>query len=441
MDNMISEIQQLISSDIESYVVQTANSLTSATDLQVSMFEANMWSFLPSRVNETMRGMLLLLNGLRSYTMDMYMLTVPGGAISGYFYDSTNTLQMWNQVGMTINTTVCDSNGYPLTISSTSTANGDGTIANPGNNNTLYYTIGGVSGANINYTSNTSHSMSGMYLWGGNVYKSTLRMSVNPVTDEKVLFANDWTVSFLSNQLKMIVQKMPYPMIAGAVEITSGYVVAMSDDTSFISADGSAVLTITQLSENFVIDLCNYLKEQYPSANADLLTQLSDIATTLANPSTPFLRGLRTISTPFVMQLSLIDMGDGHPLLLFQYIDQNAVLANMRSTSIKTGLTMLGIILLVVGTGTVFALLISRQLRIVASQISLLKQMKFNQVLGKDGQVQSSSFISELSEVQVLFYEMVVQFANTLKASKMMQQSAMGSIQPQVARNSSQQAE
>ncbi|KAJ3067756.1 hypothetical protein HDU98_009037 [Podochytrium sp. JEL0797] len=64
--------------------------------------------------------------------------------------------------------------------------------------------------------------------------------------------------------------------------------------------------------------------------------------------------------------------------------------------------------------------------------------MKFNQVLGKDGQVQSSSFISELSEVQVLFYEMVVQFANTLKASKMMQQSVMGSThstKPQVGQS------
>ncbi|KAJ3067759.1 hypothetical protein HDU98_009040 [Podochytrium sp. JEL0797] len=324
MDNMVSEIQELISSDIEHYVVQSANSLRDVRDLQVSMFEANIWSFLPSRINETMREMLFLLNGLRSYTMDMYSVSVPEGAIFGYHYDATNSLQLWSQVGLTVNSIYCDSNGYPLAIASTSTDYGNGTIANPGNNNTIIYGIGGSSGANINYTSNTSRSI------------------------------------------------------------------------------------------------------------------------TLANPSTRFLRAVRTISTPFVMQLSLIDMGDGHPLLLFQYIDQNAVLSNMQSTSMKTGFIMLGIILLVVGTGTLFALLISRQLRIVGSQISLLKQMKFNQVLGKDGKMQSTSFISELSDVQVLFYEMVVQFANTLKASKSMQQGAMGSLtsaKPKVQRTLSQQDE
>ncbi|KAJ3080209.1 hypothetical protein HDU99_008976, partial [Rhizoclosmatium hyalinum] len=98
-------------------------------------------------------------------------------------------------------------------------------------------------------------------------------------------------------------------------------------------------------------------------------------------------------------------------------MDVESFQKQVQETSDKTGLAMLGIIVAFVTLGCLFALVITRQLGLVAVQIDMLKNLKFSEVLDKESGVKSRSFVFELEA----FQEMVAVFAKSLTTSHSLQ--------------------
>ncbi|ORY42382.1 hypothetical protein BCR33DRAFT_309156 [Rhizoclosmatium globosum] len=223
--------------------------------------------------------MAQLLQQFQHTTMDTYYYTYPDGLAFGYQYNQS-LLQYFYQDNLTYFTFNCDSNGAPyyppVAIDYTP---GDGTVSNPGNNNTLQNAPGGNSGKGINYFNDSYESFSSVYAQAGILYKSYYAIAVNGVTKEKVVFVNDWTISFLSGQLKSVVDSIPFPMFAGIVEIDTGSVVGTSSNANILSADGSDILELNQINDPFMSDFAQYINDTFqPKGN--LTQQLSVIAHT-----------------------------------------------------------------------------------------------------------------------------------------------------------------
>ncbi|KAJ3080210.1 hypothetical protein HDU99_008977 [Rhizoclosmatium hyalinum] len=122
----------------------------------------------------------------------------------------------------------------------------------------------------------------------------------------------------------------------------------------------------------------------------------------------------------WIMKIKSMPYG-GKTLILLTYMDVEAFQKQVQETSDRTGLAMLGIIVAFVILGCLFALVITRQLGLVAIQIDLLKNLKFSEVLDKESGVKNRSFVLELAKLQEAFHEMVAVFAKSLKTSHSLQ--------------------
>ncbi|KAI9335931.1 hypothetical protein BDR26DRAFT_920271 [Obelidium mucronatum] len=414
---IISQIHQLVATQMQGYIEQTASSLQAVASIQASMFEKNAWSFLPDRVNATLSAMHHLLQGMRQTTIDMYIYTYPEGYILGYYYppaQSDRTLTMWTESNYTIYTYLCDINGVQIgEPTSEYYAPGDGTVENPGNNNTLTLMPGGFTGANLDFRNLSARAMSGIYIWNGDLYKSAFQVAKNPVTQEVVVFGNDWTVGFISLQMKNLVSPIPYPMWTFLLEISTGYMIASSEKNDFTMADGSSPMTLRQSSNAFLVEFARFLNSSY-STNSDLSSQLTAVMNdALGQSRISFSSNLngKTLSGA----VTVVDIGDNHPMLFIQFLDVDSVMKSVKQLANRTGLWISLVILGFVVVGTAFSYVISRQLSIVSKQIQMLKKLKFTDVLDKKAGIKQSSFIWELYELQHSFYAMVQVLAGIIK--------------------------
>ncbi|ORY47483.1 hypothetical protein BCR33DRAFT_97963 [Rhizoclosmatium globosum] len=134
------------------------------------------------------------------------------------------------------------------------------------------------------------------------------------------------------------------------------------------------------------------------------------------------------LGTDWLLQVDNIEYYN-QVLVLITYMDLHAFEKKVRETSERTGFAMLGIILAFVCGGCLFAVVITKQLDLVAKQIDLLKNLKFNEVLDKNSGLKGRSFVLELAKLQEAFHEMVTVFAKTLKTSQSLQKGPAMTVQ------------
>ncbi|KAJ3020028.1 UNVERIFIED_CONTAM: hypothetical protein HDU68_010396 [Siphonaria sp. JEL0065] len=321
---------------------------------------------------------------------------------------SNMTLYSWN----------CDPTGTPTSsYSPPSLEPGNGTVSNPGHNSTLQNALGGTSGANLVYSNKTFEGHSNVYLRDGVLHKSFMKIAYNPVTNEQVVFGNDWTMNYLSSELQKILMAIPVPMFAAIIEVKSGYVVATSSNQSLVSSDGSTVLSLYDIQDPFIQDFSEYINSLYkPEHNPP--SQMGQMEVKLSRGNNIFVDRVIAGST-WKLEMNTLMFGGANYLFL-TYLSLDAIEEEVLQMSRTTGFIMLGILIAFLCSGYLFSWVISRQLQLVAKQILLLKQLKFKEVLDKNSGIKQRSFLFELAGLQESFHEMVLVFAQTIKASQSM---------------------
>ncbi|ORY41341.1 hypothetical protein BCR33DRAFT_718956 [Rhizoclosmatium globosum] len=386
IESLVSEIEDVVSNQIATYIQDEARTLMKICQMQAGMFTTNQWSLsTPERTNSTLKAMLVVLYAFSEHTFDIYYYTYPGGLNFGYYFSATGALQLWTQNNMTQYTFNCTPEGDPY--GSPVMANNlisDGTVNMPGNNNTLQ-----------------------------TVYVSAYHISVNRVTKEQVTFGADWTMAFLTKRLKQVLGTIPYPMFCAIVEPFTGYIVTLSSNASLLTDDQLSILTLNDVQDPFVQDFSSYLNATFKGQG--LVDQLM-AATSLVSVSPRFTsRSLNNANWQLQIQSALFMKSN---YLFLTYLNVDAVEVEVSQVSTRTGYIMLGIILTFLLAGTLFAVTVSSQLNLVRKQIGMLKQLKFHEVLDKDSGVKGRSFIHELADLQQSFHEMVKVFASTIKTSQ-----------------------
>ncbi|ORY47484.1 hypothetical protein BCR33DRAFT_764468 [Rhizoclosmatium globosum] len=422
IEELIKELEDLISNQVLTFVLEEAERLSELVQLQADHFRTGKWTVSsPDRANETMSNMLTLLKHYRGTTMDIFYFTYPAGLIFGYIYSQNKTLQKWTQQDMTIYTWNCDEIGNVVDLFDTFTVPSGGTPQTAGNNNTLDYAPGGSANANLDYSNNTATAVTTIHTGEHELFKTTLAVAKNPYTNEKVIVGADWTVAFLSTQLDEINAAVPYPLFIGLIESSTGHIVAASPKTEVTSSDG-ALITIEESKNAFFHDFTNYVFELSPGPH-NVSTKLIQLGRHLDTDyiGSKNLYAKRTVGgSEWMLQTNTITYA-GQITIQAIYMKISSFEEKVQTTSSKTGFSMIGIILGFLILGVLFSVTITRQLDLVARQINLLKNLKFNEVLDKDSGVKGRSFVFELAKLQEAFHEMVTVFAKTLKMSQSLQ--------------------
>ncbi|KAJ3296096.1 hypothetical protein HDU79_007522 [Rhizoclosmatium sp. JEL0117] len=415
IETLVSEIEDVVSNQISTYIQDEAKTLMRICQMQAGMFATNQWSLsTPERKNSTLKAMLVALYAFSEHTFDMYYYTYPDGLNFGYYFSPSGMVQLWTQDNMTQYTFNCtpegDPYGSPVLVN---TAISDGTVNNPGNNNTLVTGPGGSQGSNLNFSDPNSSGYSNIYLFEQNIFVSAYHIGVNRITNEQVTFGADWTMTFLTKRLTQILSTIPYPMFCAIVEPFTGYIVTLSSNARLISDDQSSILTLYDVQDPFVQDFSLYLNTTYKGQ--ELIDQL-EAATNVVLVS-PLFTSRKLQNANWQLQMQSVLFGKS-PYLFLTYLNVDAVEIEVSQVSTRTGYIMLGIILAFLLAGTLFSVTVSSQLNLVRKQIGMLKQLKFHEVLDKESGVKGRSFIHELADLQQSFHEMVQVFASTIKTSQ-----------------------
>ncbi|KAJ3070137.1 hypothetical protein HDU98_006819 [Podochytrium sp. JEL0797] len=369
--------------------------------------------------------MLILLNGVQKYTTSFYIQTYPAGNQIGYNYftDANGTsLRWWQQVNDTVSTYACDPSGTILwnQLLGNRTSIGNGLLGHPGNNNTIKNAVGGVSAASLEYAKGPTTGVTPPYLQDNQLVKSSLAYSINSVTGEKVVFGNDWSLKFVSNQIINIISIVQFPVFAALIKVGTGTVLATSSQAPLFDAQTQHIYTINQVQDPFFQDFSDLVNSTFTFGLIDdLPAQLDNIYQYLSYyyPGTNNMFLDRTIQGgkwKLAMNPILIQ---GKQQLIVVYMNTDSVQAQLGKQSTSTGYVIAGIIAAFVIFGGLFSILIGRQLGVVSRQIQLLRDLKFKEVLGGGDEVKDRSFIYELAELQKCFYQMVVKFSDLIKVS------------------------
>ncbi|KAJ3068722.1 hypothetical protein HDU98_008143 [Podochytrium sp. JEL0797] len=412
--SLMEEIELLVSTMIMTYFDGMAQTLSALTLIQSQMFQSNFWSFLtPSASAAAFAQMLILLDGAQKYTTSFYIQTYPDGNQMGYNYftDANGTsLRWWQQENDTVSTYACDPTGTILWngLISNRTSVGNGLLETPGNNNTIKNAAGGISGANLQYAKGPTTGTTPPFLQDNQLVKSSLAYSINSVTGEKVVFGNDWSLEFVSNQIINIISVVQFPVFAAAIKVSTGTVMATSSQSPLFDAQAQHIFTINQIQDPFFQDFSVLVNSTFTFGLIDdLPAQLENICHYLR-----YYYG----GANWKLGLNAFNML-GKEILIVVYMNIDSVQVQLGKQSTATGYVITGIIVTFVIVGGLFSILIDRQLAVVSNQIRLLRDLKFKEVLGGDSEVKDRSFISELAELQKCFYPMVVKFSEFIKVS------------------------
>ncbi|KAJ3288709.1 hypothetical protein HDU79_004635 [Rhizoclosmatium sp. JEL0117] len=422
---MIEEVEFLISNQVSSFLVSSAQSLADITNIQAQMFTvessyrpSNEWSFSsPERTRKTFAAMFSELKGLTQFTTSMYVMTYPEGLQIGYSYytDATGKANYfwWNQTGFTLTTYLCDKYGRPLEPPlKSNTDKGDGTPSNPGNNNTLANGVNGYQGANLNYTT-AQFAFTNTYLYDSTAFKSSYAFAINSVTGEKATFANDWTLGFVSTKINEILKVFKYPVFAAAVECGTGYVLGTSSAAQLFNE--SVIYTVREVDDPFFKDFARFLDAGF--AGGDVSGQLVSAAEVAERQNKWFLD--RSVGgSRWKLGINSYSFA-GRKILLMVYMNIDSVESQMDRLSTKTGYMMLGIIAAFVALTVLFSIVISRQLQVVVRRIQLLKDLKVSE-MSEDANGHTYSVVFELAELQKAFNSMTAVFTEFLKKNAAM---------------------
>ncbi|KAJ3331487.1 hypothetical protein HDU76_003044 [Blyttiomyces sp. JEL0837] len=414
LNNLASQIQARVSAEILNTIAGNADVITHVTSLQRNMFRTNKWSFQDvSRRNQTMYGMLSMLDEFRKWTVDIFLHPYPDGGLFGYYYPddlSSKMLQMWEQYNHTLFDYLAAPDGTKIMqLWNWTDVNND--PVNTGINGTLEYQYQGGFGYGVNFSDYNYAKLGSIYPWRGVAYKTSVAVANNPVTKEVVLVGNDWTIDFLNDKFEEILSDIPYPMFLAAIETQSGRIISTSTKIKIITPDAS-ILFFDGSNDTFLNDFSSWIHSNYPGPNATV--EVSNLHKTI-NQTGPIIVNRFVNGSHFAARIELANVPWDLPWLSIQYLDMDSVSAPLRADSKITEITIFVIMGGVVIVGTLFAWVIARQIEMVVGQIVTLKAMKFQEVLEKEKGVKNSSFVKELSDLQTSFYEMVLAFASHLK--------------------------
>ncbi|KAJ3292585.1 hypothetical protein HDU79_001263 [Rhizoclosmatium sp. JEL0117] len=196
----------------------------------------------------------------------------------------------------------------------------------------------------------------------------------------------------------------------------AGYLVASSDPTlTLIASDRRSITPLSALNNSFGQDVSNYFAATYPGGTAQ--SQMLKFAAVMDQSNTEKFYINRNINgVNWMLEMKVMSL-IGQRFIFAVYMNIDYVEADIKSSGEKTGFMMLGIIVAFLILGGLFSWMIASQLGLVAKQIDLLKQLKFNEVLDKESGVKGRSFIYELANLQQAFFEMATAFAQSLKSS------------------------
>ncbi|KAJ3288702.1 hypothetical protein HDU79_004628 [Rhizoclosmatium sp. JEL0117] len=427
VSQLIEEIEFLVSNQVSNYLLDSAQTLAKINAMQAEMFRTGKWSFAtPERAAETFAAQLTELKSYRRYTTSMYINTYPSGYQVGYNYgldaNGNTQLQWWNQSGMTFYTYLCDTNGTPIgSPIYTNTSPGNGSLSNPGNNNTLANAVGGNVGVNLEYPLGEAFGYTDTYVFAGNPFKTVYYFVTNPTTGEQVTFGNDWTLSFISLQIQNIISIVAFPIFAAVIECDTGTVIGTSSQIPLIQ--NGTILKINEINDPYFQDFSKFVNttDHYGTVN-NLPATLNIIASFIGEyfPGTANWFVDRKIGGA-TWKLGMNAYGlNGKQLLFVIYMNVDSVESQMSTLSNITGYMMIGIIGGFVTIGILFAYMISAQLYRVVSQIMLLKDLKFQEAIGSSVDSKGHSFIYELAELQKSFKQLVSVFSDLLKRNSIL---------------------
>ncbi|KAJ3063706.1 hypothetical protein HDU98_000495 [Podochytrium sp. JEL0797] len=208
VNSMIEEIEYLVSNQVSVFFINTAQSLQAITATQANLFEWNQ---------------------------------ISASTVQSYFAE--------------------DASGNPLGAPIlTDTNPGDNTLANPGNNGSLLLLLDGL---NFSPTSPNSTLFGPSYLLDGAVAQTLYQFAVNPATSEHVVFANDWTLTFLSSQITNITSIVTFPVFVAVIDASTGIVLGTSSLAPLTTS--TTILRIDQINDPFFSDFSSLATKQFPS--------------------------------------------------------------------------------------------------------------------------------------------------------------------------------
>ncbi|KAJ1569126.1 hypothetical protein HK405_009529 [Cladochytrium tenue] len=294
--------------------------------------------------------------------------------------------------------------------------NNDLLYLDPGNNSTLQlmqdWVFGEVDLYNYSY-----HKVGSMYVQDDAAHKTSLAVAYNNVTGESLAVANDWTMLFVQTKLAAVLQRIPYPMFVASIESESGKMIGTSEGSNYITEDNKDILTFNDVANiTFLSDFTAYVNRLYP--NLTPAQQAMSLAASIQSNGT--LTYFSTIDgQEWGVRIDLINFEWDSPWLSVQYLSTTPILADIRATASRVQAIVLSVVAVAVAAGTAVSFVLARQIRLVSQQLAALRDMRFREVMDRErGGVRSRSFVLELYDLQVSFFEMVARFAEQVRASR-----------------------
>ncbi|KAJ3118374.1 hypothetical protein HDU96_002216 [Phlyctochytrium bullatum] len=424
LDDLALEVQEQAAHEVSAFIWDQATMLSQVTQYQREMFLKNEWSVSsPEKRDATLNSMLLVVNQFRSWTVDTFFHIYPEGPLFGFFYPDKNStvLHKWQQEGTVLQTMAYMEGRW----SQVDTINDPGTgYDHPGTNGTLLYE--GTHG--VNWSDFTTCKISTVYEWYGELYKTSLSVTQNPVSREVVLVGNDWTLGFLGRKINESLAQIGYTMFMAAVEPSTGRIIATSNSSIKLSIGESPNVRVRMYNEtdnSFLFDFSRWLNESDFSTSVagggnERIGDHRLLISHLNRTGVPLLTTRLLNNINFSLRIGLISVPfDANRFwLAIQYMDLDAVAAPLRQASKLTEVSIFTIMGGVVIISTVFAFTVARQIEIVVRQILTLKDLRFQEVLNREKGVKVTSFVSELADLQNSFFAMVLSFAEKLRTKK-----------------------
>ncbi|KAJ3166369.1 hypothetical protein HK101_011945 [Irineochytrium annulatum] len=321
------------------------------------------------------------------------------------------TFVQWEQTNFTLYEYDCDYDGSKKGLIWNGTKVGY-TWETPGYNGTLEYSEPNTPLA-YNWDNYTFTMMRPVYTWNKAAYKTSVAVIQNPVTKERMLVGNDWTLSFVSDKFSALVHSIPYEMFfacvdpfnAGLIGTSIGLNLAIPGSHSTVTYDNATY------ASPFLADFYSWVTVRYDSTDAvGLLASLSNEI----SASGPIIVSRSIGGRSYSARFELVAVAWDVPWVSIQFLNMDEVTAALRQSSTKTEIIIFTIMAAMVLIGTVFANGLAWQIIAVVQQINTLKDLRFQEVLDREG-VRSPSFVYELSQLQTSFHDLVTVFSQHLK--------------------------
>ncbi|KAI9336625.1 hypothetical protein DFJ73DRAFT_19397 [Zopfochytrium polystomum] len=238
-------------------------------------------------------------------------------------------------------------------------------------------------------------------------------------------------MKFIGDILANTTAQIPFPMYVGALESLRGNIIGTSTGFNSVAPDNVTVYNFLQViaDDPFLFDFSRLMNETFPLtmlAADPALAQMTEVVNRVRSTG-PLKLSSRINGTKYVVRVDVLtNVTWSLPWVTLQYLDEDSILSSINRTSDKVEIVVLVLIAFAVALGTSFSVFISMQIRAVVRQIAELKRMRFQEVLQYCSSYSSkgvaapgmNSFVAELYELQLSFYDMTLKFAEHIKMNR-----------------------